>query len=190
MNKKDSLPSTPKELEKYAKAERLGYTEFRRLTGAGHGMHGLYEVSETGVEVPPLSDADLKMLIGKEDSMITEVQCNRLAYPFTPAELVDFVNATDGEFQLPKGFAPLVRWDGVKSVVPDDIKTQLLNRHEAGQSLGDLALTFPVNGKLVSKGRISQLVNDGKMLRAAKIKKASNRLSLAGQIERLHKPNT
>jgi hypothetical protein len=190
MKKKDSLTLTPKELEKYAKADKLGYAEFRRLTGVGPGMHGLYEVSETGVEVPSLSDADLKMLIGNEEALITEQQCHRLTYPYTPAELVDFINTTDGTFELMKGFDSLVRWDGVKAVVSDAVKMQLLNLNEAGQSLGDLARTFPINGTLVTKARISQLVNDGKALRTEKIKKAVNRSSLVGQVAELHKPNT
>ncbi len=190
MQKKDSLSLTPTELERYAKAEKLGYAEFRRLTGCGPVMHGLYKVSETGVEVPPLSDAELEMLIGNEDAVIAEAQCHRLTYPYTASELVDFVNATGGEFELPTRFVSLVRWDGVKAEVTDAVKLQLLALHEGGQSLGNLALTFPINGRQVTKGRIAQLCKSGITIRAKSNNKASNRSSWAGQVEGLHKPNT
>lgn len=185
MKKDTDLTLTKAELARHAQAKELGRSQFMRITGV-KDAHEAYVISESGVEVPPITDAEMQGLIGREREWTCLAQSRRLHFPCKPMQLVDFVNASDGVFTIPEDFEALVRGDVVfvaaKPRVSDDVKLQLLALNEGGQSLAALAASFPINGALVEKSRIQQLIESAREIRAETHKAMSKASTLAGQL--------
>lgn len=96
-------------LDKCMERESIDQFTFKVLTGCGVGRHGDFIVSRDGVHPVPIDAVVLDRLDDDQREVIDELLALNLIFPCTPTELVVFVDAAQGAFSLPDGYAEKVR---------------------------------------------------------------------------------
>ena len=96
-------------LDKCMERESIDQFTFKVLTGCGVGRHGDFIVSSDGVRPVPIDAVVLDRLDDDQREVIDELLALNLIFPCTPTELVVFVDAAQGAFSLPDGYAEKVR---------------------------------------------------------------------------------
>lgn len=97
------------DLTNYLGLEVIDIGAFEALTDTAEGVHGDFTIAADSVHATPIDAHTLSLLSRDDRRFIREFLKLRLALPCTPVQLVEFVDATEGAFTLPEGYAEKVR---------------------------------------------------------------------------------
>lgn len=97
------------DLTNYLGLEAIDIGAFEALTDTAEGVHGDFAIAADSVHATPIDARTLSLLSRDDRRFMREFLKLRLALPCTPVQLVEFVDATEGAFSLPEGYAEQVR---------------------------------------------------------------------------------